>query len=57
MGQEHRYLDVATQQVVGQELARNIKTYVGISAKVLVQPGKSLKRSEGKACRVYDRRP
>lgn len=44
------------QQRIAQELARQIKTYVGISVQVRVQPCLSLKRSEGKACHVFDRR-
>lgn len=38
------------------ELGKLIKTYIGISARVVLCPPFSLKRSEGKACHVYDRR-
>ncbi|MNF82677.1 Phenylacetate-coenzyme A ligase [compost metagenome] len=57
LAQEYRYLDGVSQQLVVHELARNIKTFVGISANIIVQPWNTLKRSEGKACRVYDKRP
>lgn len=54
---DHQHLDSESQQQAGQHLAQQIKTYVGISAKVLVRPIYSLKRSEGKACHVFDKRP
>lgn len=44
------------QQQIAKELERQIKTHIGISAKILLKPCQSLKRSEGKACHVYDRR-
>jgi len=53
---ELQHLAAAEQAQIAQELARQIKTHVGISTRVLLQPCHSLKRSEGKACHVYDRR-
>lgn len=49
-------LPTADEQQVGRQLAHQIKTYVGISAAVLVKPANSLRRSEGKACHVFDHR-
>lgn len=48
--------DGDTEQRVALDLARRIKTYVGISVQVRVQPCLSIRRSEGKACHVFDRR-
>ncbi|BAP44258.1 phenylacetate--CoA ligase [Pseudomonas sp. 21LCFQ02] len=45
------------QQQVADELGRRIKTHIGISSRVLIQPFHTLKRSEGKACHVFDKRP
>ncbi|WP_323148834.1 phenylacetate--CoA ligase PaaK [Pseudomonas oryzihabitans] len=53
---ELQHLAATEQGQIAQELARQIKTHVGISTRVLLQPCHSLKRSEGKACHVYDRR-
>ncbi|WP_454253132.1 phenylacetate--CoA ligase PaaK [Pseudomonas sp. Marseille-Q7302] len=53
---ELQHLAATEQAQIAQELARQIKTHVGISSRVLLQPCHSLKRSEGKACHVYDRR-
>ncbi|WCE09792.1 phenylacetate--CoA ligase PaaK [Pseudomonas sp. JBR1] len=53
---ELQHLAATEQAQIAQELARQIKTHVGISTRVLLQPCHSLKRSEGKACHVYDRR-
>ncbi|MBO3274718.1 phenylacetate--CoA ligase PaaK [Pseudomonas schmalbachii] len=50
-------LSAEEQKAVGNELGKQIKTHIGISARVLLQPSHSLKRSEGKACHVYDNRP
>ena len=50
-------LSADEQKAIGSELGKQIKTHIGISARVLVQPSHSLKRSEGKACHVYDNRP
>lgn len=49
-------LSIAEQHAISNELGRQIKTHIGVSARVLVQPLHSLKRSEGKACHVYDNR-
>ncbi|HCF5435977.1 TPA: phenylacetate--CoA ligase [Pseudomonas aeruginosa] len=49
-------LDAEQQKLIGNELGKQIKTHIGISAQVLIQPCHSLKRSEGKACHVYDKR-
>jgi phenylacetate-CoA ligase len=38
------------------ELTRNVKAYIGISVKVKILQPHALKRSEGKACHVHDRR-
>lgn len=53
---ELQHLAATEQAQIAQELARQIKTHIGISTRVLLQPCHSLKRSEGKACHVYDRR-
>ena len=53
---ELQHLAATEQAQIAQALARQIKTHVGISTRVLLQPCHSLKRSEGKACHVYDRR-
>jgi len=53
---ELQHLPPEQQRQIAQELGRQIKTYIGISAKIQLQPCHSLKRSEGKACHVYDRR-
>ncbi|MDD2046284.1 phenylacetate--CoA ligase PaaK [Pseudomonas putida] len=54
--QELQGLDADQQKLIGNELSKQIKTHIGISARVLIQPAHSLKRSEGKACHVYDKR-
>lgn len=53
---EHQHLDAEGQKALGSELGKQIKTHIGISVRVLMQPPFSLKRSEGKACHVYDKR-
>jgi len=53
---EQQHLDPAQQQAVCNELSKQIKTYIGISTRVLLQPLHSLKRSEGKAAHVFDKR-
>lgn len=53
---ELQHLAPEQQQQIAQELGRRIKTHIGISAKIQLLPCQSLKRSEGKACHVYDRR-
>ena len=41
---------------VKPHLTKQIKTYIGISTQVRLQPCGTLKRSEGKACHVFDKR-
>ncbi|WP_327440645.1 phenylacetate--CoA ligase PaaK [Pseudomonas donghuensis] len=53
---EHQHLDPARQQDLCDELSRHIKTHIGISSHVVLQPAYSIKRSEGKACHVFDKR-
>ncbi|MBS7601371.1 MULTISPECIES: phenylacetate--CoA ligase PaaK [Pseudomonas] len=53
---EHQHLDPARQQDLCSELSRHIKTHIGISSRVVLQPAYSIKRSEGKACHVFDKR-
>jgi len=38
------------------ELSHHVKTHIGISARIVLREVQSIKRSEGKACRVFDRR-
>lgn len=42
---------------LGKELSHKIKTFVGISSKIIVGKPNSIPRSEGKAKRVIDNRP
>ncbi|WP_339487298.1 phenylacetate--CoA ligase PaaK [Pseudomonas sp. EL_65y_Pfl2_R95] len=49
-------MDEGQQKLIGLELAKQIKTHVGISTRVFIQPFHSLQRSEGKACHVIDKR-
>jgi phenylacetate-CoA ligase len=44
------------RKAVEGKLGEQIKNHIGVSARVLLQPPHSLKRSEGKACHVYDNR-
>ncbi|MGB3432516.1 AMP-binding protein, partial [Achromobacter sp.] len=44
------------QRMICSELSRHIKTHIGISSRIVLQPAFSIKRSEGKACRVIDKR-
>lgn len=53
---EHAGLNKQQQQDVCNELGKYIKVFIGISAHVALRPSYSLKRSEGKACHVYDKR-
>jgi phenylacetate-CoA ligase len=53
---EHENLGESQQQVLCNELSKYIKTYIGISSRIVLRPCYSLKRSEGKACHVYDNR-
>ncbi|MFD1260750.1 phenylacetate--CoA ligase PaaK [Entomomonas asaccharolytica] len=39
-----------------RELAKHIKNYIGINAEIVVRPCYSIKRSEGKAAKVFDQR-
>ncbi len=52
-----KHLDAEQQKLIANELGKQIKTHIGISTRVLIQPFHSLKRSEGKACHVFDQRP
>jgi phenylacetate-CoA ligase len=54
---EHQHLGDDQQKAVCAELSRHIKTYIGISSRIVLQPMHSIKRSEGKACHVMDKRP
>ena len=45
------------QQLVARALEQAIKSYVGVSASVIVQPQGGIERSMGKAKRVIDKRP
>ena len=45
------------QQRTASELEQSIKSYVGVSASVMVQPHSGIERSMGKAKRVIDKRP
>ena len=53
---ELQHLDAEQQKQVANELSKQVKTHIGISARILIQPFHSLKRSEGKACHVFDKR-
>lgn len=53
---EHERLAEGQQKALCDELSKHIKTYIGISSRIVLRPSYSLKRSEGKACHVYDKR-
>lgn len=53
---ECQHLDEAQRKAVIHELGKQIKTYIGISTRVVLQPSFSMQRSEGKTCHVFDRR-
>lgn len=53
---EHQQLSDAEQKRLCEELCHHIKTHIGISCHVVLRPSFSMKRSEGKACHVYDLR-
>ncbi|WP_263262157.1 phenylacetate--CoA ligase PaaK [Pseudomonas sp. RIT-PI-S] len=53
---ECQHADEPRRTALIAELSRHIKTHIGLSTRVLLQPPGSLKRSEGKACHVYDNR-
>ena len=54
---EHQHLSDEQQKAVCGELSKHIKTYIGISSRIVLQPSHSIKRSEGKSCHVMDKRP
>lgn len=53
---ECQNLDEGQRKLITGELTKQIKTYIGISTLVRLQPCGTLKRSEGKACHVFDKR-
>ena len=53
---EYQYSQAEDHNVLCEALAQRIKAHVGISAHIVLQPTYSIKRSEGKACRVIDHR-
>jgi phenylacetate-CoA ligase len=53
---EHQQLGDKQQKAICDELSRHIKTYIGISSRIVLRPAFSLKRSEGKASHVMDNR-
>lgn len=53
---DNLHLDGETQQRLAAELTRQVKSHIGISVNVRVLMPHALKRSEGKACHVHDRR-
>ncbi|AZC50619.1 phenylacetate--CoA ligase PaaK [Pseudomonas chlororaphis] len=53
---EHQQLGDEQQKAICDELSRHIKTYIGISSRIVLRPPFSLKRSEGKASHVVDNR-
>jgi len=53
---QYQHADDAQKRALSDELTQHIKTHIGISAQILLRPCMSLKRSEGKACHVFDKR-
>ena len=53
---ECQNLEEGQRKLIATELTKQIKTYIGISSLVRLQPCGTLKRSEGKACHVFDKR-
>jgi len=53
---EHEHLSDAERSAVSRELAHHIKSNVGISTRINICPCFAIKRSEGKAARVVDKR-
>lgn len=53
---DFQHLNEAERLSINRELVHHIKTNVGITTKVKIMPPSTLKRSEGKACRVFDGR-
>ncbi|MDH2435926.1 phenylacetate--CoA ligase [Pokkaliibacter sp. MBI-7] len=49
-------LDESARNTVSRELSHHIKSHIGISSRIVLNPCYTLKRSEGKACHVYDKR-
>ena len=49
-------LDESARNNVSRELSHHIKSHIGISSRIVLNPSYTLKRSEGKACHVYDKR-
>lgn len=49
-------MDVAARDKTAEELKHRIKSYIGISARILVHVAGSIPRSEGKAKRIIDNR-
>lgn len=54
--QDQQLLAADQQAQIVNELGKQIKTHIGISSKVIIQPYKTIPRSEGKAARVIDNR-
>jgi len=50
-------LTTTESEALGRSLEHSIKTYVGVSTKVRVMAAGSIERSQGKAKRVFDKRP
>jgi phenylacetate-CoA ligase len=48
--------EVKVLQDISQKISKNIKDYLGVSAKVKLVEPKAITRSEGKAVRVIDNR-
>ncbi|MGE7955320.1 phenylacetate--CoA ligase PaaK [Pseudomonas sp. NPDC089530] len=53
---EHQQLGDEQQKAICGKLSRHIKTYIGISSRIVLRPAFSIKRSEGKASHVVDNR-
>jgi phenylacetate-CoA ligase len=53
---EHEHMSDAERSAVSRELAHHIKSNVGISTRINICPCFAIKRSEGKAARVVDKR-
>lgn len=53
---EHAALSEPERDALCREFSRQIKVHVGISTQIKLHPYYTLKRSEGKACHVFDRR-
>lgn len=53
---EHEHLGDVERSAVIHELGHHIKNHIGISTRINIVPSFSIKRSEGKAARVVDKR-